>query len=247
MKTEKLIFIGTSGWYYPHWKGPFYHTDTKQKDFLAYYIKYFHTVEINNSFYQLPAQTTFKLWRQTVPDNFVFAVKASRFITHMKKLKDPHKTTPNFFERVDTLAEKLGPILFQLPPRWKGNPDRLKSFLKALPKKYKYSFEFRDPTWFNEDIYQLLAKYNAAFCIYEFDRRLSPKKVTADFVYIRLHGPHGPYQGQYNQKVLSKWAQDILRWVREKKKVFCYFDNDQAGYAAKDAIKLQEMIFKHNS
>lgn len=242
MTKKEGIHIGTSGWHYDHWRGPFYPPDAKGEDFLAYYCEHFRTVEINNTFYQLPEKKTFETWRRAVPREFLFAVKGSRYITHMKKLKDPEKAVGKFLERVEELGEKLGPILFQLPPRWKLNPERLKSFLEALPKKFRYAFEFRDPSWFGDKTYRILKEQGAAFCIYELAGTLSPKPLTADFVYVRLHGPQGPYQGQYGLQVLAGWAGAFSSWIKEKREIFCYFDNDEAGYAVQDALRLREMI-----
>jgi len=244
MGKNKLIQIGTSGWHYRHWEGAFYPANIRQKDFLNYYIQHFHTVEINNSFYQLPKEKTLKLWYDTAPDNFIFAVKASRYITHMKKLKDPEKTLSKFLNRIDVLKEKLGPILFQLPPRWKVNPERLEAFLRALHGDYDSAFEFRDPTWFTDEVFHILAEHNAALCIYHFNHRMSPKEVTANFVYIRLHGPNGPYEGRYGRRTLSYWAEDIIKWKKQKKRIFCYFDNDEAGYAPQDAAGLKQIVEK---
>jgi uncharacterized protein YecE (DUF72 family) len=240
-KTAK-IHIGTSGWHYDHWRGPFYPEDLAKRDFLEYYMRRFHTVEINNSFYQLPKDKTLALWRETVPKGFVFTVKASRYITHMKKLKDPEDSLATFLQRVEALDDKLGPILFQLPPRWRFNPKRLHDFLSALPQGRRYAFEFRDPSWYESEAYEALCEHGAAFCMYELGGRLSPKKVTADFIYIRLHGPGDAYQGQYESGVLAGWAGAVSTWARQGKEIFCYFDNDEAGYAARDAARLQEMV-----
>jgi uncharacterized protein YecE (DUF72 family) len=238
------IHIGTSGWHYGHWRGPFYPDELGAEGFLAYYAERFHTVEINNSFYQLPSESTLGKWRDAVPQGFLFAVKGSRFITHMKKLKDPARSLAPFLERVAVLGEKLGPILFQLPPRWRFNAARLAGFLSALPGAYRYTLELRDQSWINDDALDLLARHGAAFCIYELAGYLSPLEVTADFVYIRLHGPGGPYQGQYDDATLAAWAGAISAWSREGREVFCYFDNDEAGYAAQDALRLQDMLLK---
>ncbi len=181
-------------------------------------------------------------WRTTTPKEFLFAVKASRFITHMKKLKDPEKSLPPFLERVEGLGEKLGPILFQLPPRWGFQAVRLEEFLNALPSRHRYAFEFRDPGWLNPAVYELLAKWRTSFCIYDFAGRQSPAVVTADFIYLRLHGPEGAYQGQYSLRALECWAETFLTWAREGKDVFCYFDNDEAGFAAADALRLKELV-----
>jgi uncharacterized protein YecE (DUF72 family) len=236
------IYIGTSGWHYQHWKGPFYPEDLPDKRLFEYYLKHFQTAEINNTFYQLPQKKTFTQWRESAPEGFLFAVKASRYITHMKKLKDPQEPLANFMGRVTGLGDRLGPVLFQLPPKWHFNLERLKSFLRALPGDYRYAFEFRDPSWFNERTNQALAERGAAFCIYDFEQRQSPRSVTADFVYVRLHGPDGAYQGSYDDKVLSDWAEAFSSWADQGKEVFGYFDNDERGYAAQNALKLKELL-----
>lgn len=240
---DSRIFVGTSGWHYDHWKGPFYPQDISTEAMLDFYRRHFATVEINNSFYQLPKPETLRHWRTHTPKDFVFAFKASRYITHMKKLKDPAESLRKLFAVAEVLGAKLGPILFQLPPRWGANPDRLERFVEALPDGHRYTFEFRDPSWFDERIYAILAARNAAFCQYELEGRLSPKKITADFVYIRLHGPaEQAYQGSYDAQTLSGWAGALTAWQRQGKTIFCYFDNDQAGYAAQNALRLQEMV-----
>jgi uncharacterized protein YecE (DUF72 family) len=239
MKKAK-VYIGTSGWHYKHWKGNFYPEDTSDAGQFNYYINYFNTVEINNSFYMLPTAKTFSAWRETAPRNFIFSVKASRFITHMKKLKVDRNSIRKFFSRIHHLKEKLGPVLFQLPPRWKVNTERLKQFLQKLPTGYQYAFEFRDHSWYTNEVYQLLEKFNCAFCIYELEHHLSPLMVTADFVYVRLHGPGKKYQGNYTLKTLRKWKKQITAWQRNNKTVYVYFDNDQQGYAAFNAQALTD-------
>lgn len=231
-----MIFIGTSGWSYQHWRGFFYPEDVD--NWLDFYAKHFHTVEINNTFYQRPEEQTLEQWRDTVPADFIFAVKAHRYITHMKKLKDPDEPVANFLQTADVLGDKLGPLLFQLPGNY-FNAERLENFLQVLPKGYRYAFEFRDPSWHNDRAYELLAQYNAAFCIYEFGGYISPKETTADFVYVRLHGPlEQPYRGEYGEQGLSAWADMISEWTREDRDVYCYFDNDDSAYATRDAMRL---------
>jgi len=168
------VYIGTSGWNYKHWRGPFYPEDLPDKEMLSFYAEHFDTVEINNTFYHLPSFKTLKTWRETVPRKFTFAVKASRFITHMKKLKAPKTSTKKFFTRVERLEDKLGPILFQLPPHWGCDADRLADFLDALPSRRRYGFEFRDQSWHTEEVYDLLKKHNAALCIYDLAGKESP-------------------------------------------------------------------------
>ena len=237
------IRIGTSGWNYKHWIGPFYPPGMPAKDMLAFYAEHFDTVELNNSFYQLPSSKTFKNWRQTVTNDFVFAVKGSRFITHMKKLKAPKTSTKKFFTRVERLEDKLGPILFQLPPHWGCDPDRLAGFLDALPSRRRYVFEFRDQSWYTEEVYDLLKKHNAAFCIYELAGKESPLEITADFTYIRLHGPtRAAYAGSYPPQTLKKWARRIKEWRSDLKAIYFYFNNDPEGHAVNNARKLKDML-----
>ena len=242
MKAQGNIHIGTSGWHYDHWKGPFYPEVMSAGEMLAFYADRLETVEINNSFYQLPEEKTLSEWRHTVPEGFVFAAKASRYITHMKKLKDPAKPVSTFVRRLEVLGDKLGPILYQLPPRWKLNLERLRSFLHALPVGHGYAFEFRDPSWFQNEVYEVLSDKNAAFCIYELAGQLSPKKVTADFVYVRLHGPGDAYEGDYDAQTLAGWAGAFSTWAGKGLQVYCYFDNDQSGYAVRNALSLRDML-----
>ena len=242
MKTSQLIHIGTSGWHYPHWRGSFYPPELAEKDWLNYYAEHLPTVEINNSFYRLPSVETLKKWRDTVPEEFIFTVKASRYLTHYKKLKDPQPTLSKFLSRVRVLEKKLAVILFQLPPRWSCNAERLKHFVAVLPKDYRYAFEFRDPSWFNEEIDEILAAQEMAFCIYELAGQLSPPKITTNLIYLRLHGPDGAYRGQYNLTTLSRWAGAFSTWTSQGKEIYCYFDNDEWGYAPQDALNLQGML-----
>jgi uncharacterized protein YecE (DUF72 family) len=242
MRVSERIHIGTSGWHYAHWRGPFYPESMAARDMLAFYGGRFRTVEINNSFYQLPKTETLEQWRADSPDGFIFSVKASRYITHMKKLKDPVATLPQLLERVRLLREKLGPVLFQLPPGWKFDEKRFDAFVAALPAKYRYTFEFRDASWLNDRAYEILKQNDIAFCIYELAGFTSPKEVTAGFIYVRLHGPGNAYQGDYERETLAGWAESFLEWAGRGKEIFCYFDNDQAGYAALNAMKLRQMI-----
>jgi uncharacterized protein YecE (DUF72 family) len=236
------IHIGTSGWSYEHWSGPFYPPELTSDDRLPFYAQRLHAAEINNSFYHLPKRETFQRWRERTPEGFVFAVKGSRYITHMKKLKDPAESIGNFMEAVTGLGDKLGPILFQLPPRWRSNPQRLEAFLTSLPPDHTYAFEFRDESWFVDDVYEALRRHNAAFCIYELAGRRSPTEVTSDTVYLRLHGPEDAYEGSYSTQALAGWAGAVSSWSRQGKTVHCYFDNDQNGYAAQNALQLASML-----
>ena len=234
--------IGTSGWSYEHWKGPFYPPDLAAGSMLACYARSFATTEINSSFYRLPTAATLESWRSTTPAGFVFAAKASRYITHMKKLKDPNKTLSPYFTRIRLLADKLGPILFQLPPRWSFNESRLAAFLEALSGEFRYAFEFRDHSWLTERTFDLLAKHDAALCVYELEGFASPRVVTTDFVYVRLHGPAGAYRGSYDERSLERWAEALAAWSAQGRAVYCYFDNDEAAHAAHNALRLRAML-----
>lgn len=241
-KRKGIAYIGTSGWHYKHWKGPFYPENLKDAEQLAYFVTKLSTVEINNSFYRLPPVQTFSNWYADVPSDFKFAVKGSRFITHLKKLKVGQETINEFLGRAEHLKEKLGPILFQLPPKWNMNEQRLADFLKLLPKNHRFTFEFRNSSWYDDSVYTLLKKANCAFCIYELAGHQSPLMTTADFVYIRLHGPGDKYQGSYTDKQLSNWVSKCAAWRDEGKDVYVYFDNDQAGFAALNAQSMAKMI-----
>ena len=236
------VHIGTSGWHYKHWKGPFYPADLPSTKWLRHYVERFDTVEINNSFYRLPAVSALELWCQQTPANFCFAIKASRYITHNRKLKDPRNAVDKFLVVIDKLERRLGPILFQLPPSWKVNAERLDQFLCGLPAGHRYVFEFRNPTWNTSEIYGILRSHNAGYCIYELAGFQSPLELTADFTYIRLHGPGNKYQGDYSESSLQGWADRIEKWRNELKHIFVYFDNDQAGFAAKNALELKAMV-----
>ena len=241
MKNSRA-WIGTSGWSYDHWNGVFYPEDLPASERLAYYCRHFDTVEINNSFYHLPEADTLAQWRESVPAGFVFAAKASRYLTHMKKLKDADRHLPVFLDRMASLGKKLGPVLFQLPPRWHYNHERLQAFLDALPQGHRHALEFRDPSWINPQSQALLTRHNVAFCIYHLAGYQSPLTVTADFVYIRLHGPDGAYAGSYSRQRLKTWAGRIRQWRDEGRDVYCYFDNDESGYAVANALQLRKMI-----
>jgi uncharacterized protein YecE (DUF72 family) len=237
------IQIGTSGWHYKHWLGNFYPAGTTGAEMFDWYARHFHTVEINNSFYRLPSAKTFDSWRESSPRKFCFAVKASRFTTHMKKLKDPKSSSEKFFLVAERLEEKLGPILFQLPPRWKLNLERLAEFLEALPPEHKYVFEFREESWLVKPVFELLRKYNVAHCIHDFADMKIPHEITADFSYIRFHGPtSAKYWGWYSTPQLQAWAKRIESWGDRLKAMYVYFNNDPEGAAVKNALELKELL-----
>lgn len=209
---------------------------------LAHYTERFDTVELNNTFYKLPSETSLLTWRDSTPSHFHFAVKGSRFLTHMKKLNNARDGLNRFLAAVEVLEPKLGPILFQLPPNWEINLDRLSAFLDLLPRHRRCAFEFRNPTWNTPSTYDLLARHNAGYCIFDLAGYLSPFQITADFSYTRLHGPGGKYQGSYSDVALEDWARKISGWNRELTSVYVYFDNDDSGYAPKDALRLKTLL-----
>jgi uncharacterized protein YecE (DUF72 family) len=236
------VHIGTSGWHYKHWVGRFYPAGTRPNEMLALYSTAFDTVEVNNSFYRLPTPEAVAEWRAAVPEGFRFAVKGSRYLTHMKKLKDPESGLDRFLASVEGLKESLGPIVFQLPPHWHVNLGRLEDFLAALPRDHRFAFEFRDPTWHTEDVCDLLRAYGAAFCIFDIAGFQSPLHVTADFVYVRLHGPESrAYHGSYSREQLAEWAERVRGWRDDLGDVYVYFDND-VGDAVDNARRLDEMV-----
>jgi uncharacterized protein YecE (DUF72 family) len=237
------IRIGTSGFHYKHWRGPFYPEKFPASKMLGHYLEHFDTVELNNSFYRLPTEDAFRCWRESTPDNFLFAVKVSRFITHNKKLKDPENALTNFLPRAEVLGPKLGPILFQLPPKWGVNLERLAALLELLPRAHRYTFEFRELSWLREDVNAVLRAHNAAFCIYELAGFHTDLTLTADWTYIRLHGPaSGKYQGSYSDDQLRAWSERLREWSVRLKAIYVYFDNDQAGYAAHNALTLNRFV-----
>ena len=177
------------------------------------------------------------------PRGFVFAVKGSRYTTHMKKLKDPRVATKKFFDGAERLAKKLGPILFQLPPHWHVDLERLDEFLTAIPKTHRYAFEFRDESWLTEEVYKLLKQHNAALCIHDLGGRQSPIEITANFTYLRFHGPiEAKYSGSYSRAALKAWATRIQKWRGELKTIYGYFNNDVGGCAPKNAEELDSLL-----
>lgn len=237
------IYIGTSGWNYDHWKGTFYPEDLSKNDWLDHYQTQFDTVEVNNTFYNLPDPATLEDWTSRVPDTFTFAAKANRYITHMKKLNEPKESLNNMLDVFDAFGVKLKPILFQLPPNWNFNEDRLRNFLNLIPDKQLTTFEFRDESWMNDTAYSILEEYNAAFCIYELAGYQSPMEITADFVYVRLHGPSDQkYKGKYDEDQLASWADRLREWRDDGKDVYLYFDNDEQGFAPQNALELKDMV-----
>ena len=237
------ILIGTSGWHYNSWRGPFFPEGLARKNQLQYYASQFRTTELNGVFYRTPSLEAVKAWRAQTGDDFVFAWKASKFITHWKRLSPSSVNSLVLIEeRMRLLGAKAGPILFQLPPNFETDAGRLSAFFDLLPRKHRYSFEFRHPSWYQPRILRLLSERNIALCLSDHHDAPAPWKRTADFVYVRGHGPGGRYKGHYRQQTLSKWATRIRSWKRQGCDVFVYFDNDQKSAAPTDALKLQRLL-----
>jgi len=246
MIVNRKVRIGTSGWSYNHWIDVFYPPDLKSGDWLSYYSRYFNTVELNVTFYRTPSEKMFVNWYQKTPTDFLFIVKGNRFITHTKKLQVENNSLELFFSRVKLLKEKLGVILWQLPPNFQADINRLEEFLKLTKKftrqKIRQAFEFRHPSWFSNDVYKILKKYNAALCIADSKKYPSEEILTADFVYLRFHGAGSLYASKYKDKDLEKWADKIKIWYNNKRDIFIYFNNDAFGYAIEDALYLKGLI-----
>lgn len=236
------VHVGTSGWSYRSWRGPFYPPSESPREDLAFYARHFSTAEVNNTFYRLPSIETVRSWRDTVPADFIFAIKASRYITHMKRLSDPEQPLALLFERIQPLGDRLGPILFQCPPRWHKNVDRLGAFLQHLPRDHRYAFEFRDPTWFDREVYDLLSAHQVALCMYDLAGQRSPMVMTTDMVYVRFHRPARDDTWAYDRDALVKLAEDITFWVNDGRSVYCYFNNDPGGAAPRNAQELLELL-----
>lgn len=237
------IRIGTSGWHYDSWRGRFYPRDVPKKHLLQYYATQFDTTELNAPFYRTPTLQAVEGWRDVTPRGFCFAWKASRFITHWKRLSGKSKRSIRLIEtRLKRLRPKAGPVLFQLPPRFKADRERLVRFLKLLPKRHRYVFEFRDASWYEAPILELLKERNVALCISDHEDAPAPWEATAQHVYVRGHGPTGRYTGSYSDAALKAWARRIRRWRKEGRDVYCYFDNDQKSAAPFDAQRLMKLL-----
>lgn len=239
MKQKHLV--GCSGFHYKDWKGTFYPEDIPQKQWLEYYAKHFDTVEINNSFYRMPKEDTVKHWYERVPNRFSFTLKGSRYITHVKKLNDPEEHVKKFYHLADLLRDKLGCILWQLPPNLHVNIEKLKRFCGALNPAYHNVIEFRHMSWYDEAVYNILQEHRVAFCIISAPDDLPEDQVsTADFAYVRFHGKTDWYNYKYSQEEMKKWGENIR--ALDAKQVYVYFNNDWNTNAVKDARQLLDVL-----
>lgn len=241
------VRIGTSGWTYDDWKGPFYPRGLSARRWLEHYSQEFDTVEVNATFYRLLAESTFTGWRGRVPEGFLFALKASRAITHLKKLADCEAELSRFLGRAELLGDRLGPLLFQLPPHWPVVVERLQAFLPLLPERRRCAFEFRDPSWLAEPVYEALRQHGVALARVSAPHFSDADVVTADFSYLRMHGDQRLYSSKYSPATLAAWAGAIADWARAGRDVFVYFNNDVHGYAVEDACSLRQLVAERRS
>ena len=236
------IRIGTSGWEYEHWRGSFYPRDLPKDRWLVHYAATFDSVELNASFYRLPARSTFDAWRRRVPDGFAFAVKASRYLTHLKRLREPDEPLERFWSRATALGDRLGPVLYQLPPRWRPNLERLETFLARVPRGRAQAIEIRDPRWYGAPLAAMLDAADVALCLHDMPGSEPSPQPVGPFVYLRLHGSGARYAGRYPDAALDRWASRLGEWTDAGLPAWVWFNNDVGGHAPRDAIRLRERI-----
>ena len=242
-QLSKGTWIGASGWTYQDWKGPFYPNEVPKQDWLRWYATQFQTTEINGSFYRTPSLAAVRSWRTATPREFIFAWKASKFITHWKRLNDSCANSIELMAtRLQVLGPKLGPVLFQLPGNFECNYERLARFMGMLPARYRYAFEFRHPSWYNKSVLDLLAAHDISLCLADHHLAPAPWIVTARHIYVRGHGPDGRYRDNYPRATLQTWARRIRQWQQAGHVVFIYFDNDQKSAAPADALRLAQLL-----
>jgi uncharacterized protein YecE (DUF72 family) len=235
------IRIGCSGWQYRGWRGDFYPATLPLSRWFGYYAERFNAVEVNNTFYRLPEAITFAAWGKRAPAGFEYAVKASRYLTHMKKLKEPEAPVQLFFSRAQRLGRSLGPVLYQLPPNWPVNLERLRTFLGSLPRRRRHAIEFREPSWYFDDVYALLAAHNVALCLHDMKGSATGRLAVGPFIYARFHGPQ-KYSGRYPDGVLDEWAEWLAARANDGVPVYSFFNNDNGGHAPRDAVRLREKL-----
>jgi uncharacterized protein YecE (DUF72 family) len=234
------VHIGTSGFYYDHWIGCCYPEGISKRELLPAYARTFSTVEINSTFYHFPRQSSLLHWLEVTPDDFRFSLKAHRSITHYHRLDSGDLRA--FMHQIRPLRPKLGVILFQLPPSLKLDLPLLDAFLSELPRGYRYAVEFRNDSWLDDVVFELLALHGVSLCINDFDRKETPWVATAGHVYIRMHGPLGRYRGKYPEAALQRLAGEIASLREEGRELYCYFNNDMEGFAWENARELEAMI-----
>lgn len=239
---QAKVLVGTSGWSYAHWKGVFYPPELRPKELLAFYASEFPTVEVNSSFYHMPCETTLEHWASATPDNFRFALKLNRYITHRLRLRQCREPLETFLRLALILGTKLGPLLVQLPPGLKRDLILLQDFLDLLPPDILAAIEFRHTSWYEEETFKLLSAKKRALCVHDLQGSEAPLLATAQFVYVRLHGPQRGYTGSYTQEQLAHWATTISAWLAAGKDVWVYFNNDIGGHAVHNARELRSLL-----
>lgn len=239
---DRLVKVGCSGYSYKHWKEVFYPAKLPATRWLEFYSRYFPTVELNTTFYNLPGKKTFDAWVRNSPEKFIFAVKGPRLITHMKKLHDPQEALTRFYESIAVLGAKRGPVLYQLPPHWHYNHDRLVEFLKLLPPEIPHTIEVRDPGWLNDRFFTALSNYKVAYCISSLPIYKTPVVKTAPFAYFRFHGSGRMYDYDYPLEELKSWRDEIVKLAKDDCPSYIYFDNDPHGWAIKNALQLIDLL-----
>jgi uncharacterized protein YecE (DUF72 family) len=236
------VYIGTSGWSYKSWDKEFYPKEIPKSEQFEFYATQFPTVEINSTFYRLPTLKSVRGWRDKAPPGFVYAVKGSRFITHMKKITNLDGALDKYFERIQPLQKRTGAVLWQLPPFLKKDAERLEKFLRMLPKSYRYGVEFRHPSWLDEEIFSILGKYDAAHVSLSSKGMPMNLTVTTDFIYIRFHGLEGGAAHDYTRVELEPWADFVREQSKVAKSVYAYFNNDINVRAPDNARMLMGMV-----
>jgi uncharacterized protein YecE (DUF72 family) len=240
--TSAKYYVGCSGWHYEHWRGLYYPEGLAKSRWLSFYARQFATVELNNSFYHLPSEKAFTAWRESTPEGFIFAVKVSRFITHIKRLRNLGSAVENFLSRTRLLGEKLGPLLYQLPPSMKRNDALLQRFLSSLPPQYQHAIEFRHESWIDDAVFDILRRHNVGLCVFDMPGFSCPLVATSDFAYVRFHGSQGLYSSRYSEEELSEWAQKIAVLGQNVKASYIYFNNDAEAFAVDNAMTLRNLL-----
>jgi uncharacterized protein YecE (DUF72 family) len=241
-KASREIRVGTSGWFYDHWRGKFYPDKLAKNKWFEHYAQHFDTVELNNTFYRLPKEKTVENWRSKAPKDFVFVVKANRYITHIKRLKDTAEEVKRFFDVMGLLGGNLGPVLYQLPPSLQKDFELLESFVKLLPSKRIAVFEFRHKSWYEADTLELLDKHGVGFCVHDMAGKETSKVVTGNLIYVRFHGTSGRYSGNYTETMLRDWAKWISEAAGGAHAIYAYFNNDIGGHAINNAKTLRSIL-----
>jgi uncharacterized protein YecE (DUF72 family) len=258
-RRGRAPFVGCSGWQYPSWRKAFYPAGLPSSQWLTYYASQFNTLEVNNSFYRLPQASTFAAWRAATPAGFVVSVKASRYLTHLKRLRDPEAPLALFFSRAIALGPRLGPVLYQLPPTLSFDADRLRLFLDALPRttravspadgprhvrgrRIRHVIEFRHASWYRDDVFAWLEEADVSFCLHDMKGSSHTEISSRGVVYVRFHGTEGKYRGSYGDEVLERWGDRLTESLRRGQDVYAYFNNDLDGTAVANARTLRAAI-----